>query len=42
MVQVHDNARILYFSQLHETLDPSKTIAENFIAHGLEYQNERV
>ncbi len=42
MVQVHDNARILYFSQLHETLKADKTIAENFVLHGLEYPNERI
>lgn len=42
MVQVHENSRILYFSQLHETLDTEKTIAENFLIHGLEYPNERV
>lgn len=42
MVQVHDNARILYFSQLHETLDENKTITENFVLHGLEYPNERI
>lgn len=42
LVQVHDNARILYFSQLHETLRPEKTIAENFALHGLEYPHERV
>lgn len=42
MVQVHENARILYFSQLHDTLDLEKTIAENFHLHALEYQNERI
>lgn len=42
MVQVHDNARILYFSQLHETLDTQKTISENFSKHGLEYTNDRI
>lgn len=42
LVQVHENARILYFSQLHETLRPEKTIAENFTLHGLEYPHERV
>lgn len=42
MVQVHDNARILYFSQLHETLEWDKTIAENFVAHGLDYTHERI
>lgn len=33
MVHLHDNARILYFSQLHETLNTEKTIAENFVLH---------
>lgn len=42
MVQVHENSRILYFSQLHETLDKDKTISENFVLHGLEYPNERI
>ena len=42
LVQVHDNARILYFSQLHETLQTEKTIAENFLLHWLKYPNERI
>lgn len=41
-LQVHENARILYFSQMHETLDPEKTIADNFPLHGLSYTHERV
>lgn len=42
LVQVHENARILYFSQLHETLKIDKTISENFVLHWLEYPNERI
>ena len=42
LVQIHENARILYFSQLHETLDLKKNIAENFAHHGLPYTTERV
>lgn len=42
LVQVHENARILYFSQLHETLKLDKTISENFVLHWLEYPNERI
>lgn len=41
-VHVHENARILYFSQLHETLDIEKSIYDNFILHGLSYTRERV
>lgn len=41
-VHIHENTRILYFSQLHETIDLEKTLAENFVIHGLEYTNERV
>lgn len=42
MVQVHENTRILYFSQLHETLDLRKTVVENFAIHGMAYTPERV
>ncbi len=41
-LHVHENARILYFSQLHETLDTTKSIYDNFILHGLTYARERV
>lgn len=41
-LHVHENARILYFSQLHETLDTQKSIYDNFILHGLPYARERV
>lgn len=41
-VQLHENAKILYFSQLHETLDTTKSIIENFAIHGLIYTAERV
>lgn len=41
-VHIHENARILYFSQLHESLDTEKTIYENFHLHGLDYTKERV
>jgi ATP-binding cassette, subfamily F, member 3 len=41
-LSVHENTRILYFSQLHETLDTTKSIYENFAVHGLDYTHERV
>lgn len=41
-LHVHENAKILYFSQLHESLDTTKSIHENFISHWLEYSRERV
>lgn len=41
-LHIHENARILYFSQLHETLDIKKNIHDNFILHGLSYAKERV
>ncbi len=41
-VSVHENAKILYFSQLHETLDTSASIYDNFVFHGLPYSRERV
>ena len=41
-LHVHENARILYFSQLHETLQLDKSIYDNFHAHGLIYTKERV
>ena len=41
-LSVHENARILYFSQLHETLDTSTSIYDNFVFHGLPYSRERV
>lgn len=41
-LQVHENAKILYFSQLHESLDTTKTIVENFALHGLVFSAERV
>ncbi len=41
-LSVHENARILYFSQLHETLDTSASIYDNFTRHGLPYSRERV
>ncbi|GAB0174787.1 MAG: ABC-F family ATP-binding cassette domain-containing protein [Candidatus Altimarinota bacterium] len=36
------NIRVGYYSQMHETLDTSKTIEENFIIHGLPYSKERI
>lgn len=36
------NIRVGYYSQMHETLDISKTIEENFILHGLSYSKERI
>lgn len=39
---MHENARILYFSQLHEWLNTEKSIYDNFHLHGLEYSRERV
>lgn len=42
ILQVHQNARILYFSQLHESLVPEKDIFENFELHGLSYSRERI
>jgi len=42
LLQVHENTRILYFSQLHETLNLEKTLVENFTLHGLPYTTERV
>jgi ATP-binding cassette, subfamily F, member 3 len=41
-LHVHENARILYFSQLHETLILEKSIYDNFQSHGLDYTRERV
>ena len=41
-LNVHEHARILYFSQLHETLDTSASIYDNFVFHGLPYSRERV
>jgi ATP-binding cassette, subfamily F, member 3 len=41
-LSVHENARILYFSQLHETLNTSLSIYDNFTHHGLPYSHERV
>lgn len=41
-LSIHENARILYFSQLHETLDTSVSIYDNFARHGLPYSRERV
>lgn len=41
-VHVHENTKILYFSQLHETLNIEKTIYENFHLHGYNFTRERV
>lgn len=41
-LHIHENARILYFSQLHESLDTSLSILDNFLLHGLPYSRERV
>jgi ATP-binding cassette, subfamily F, member 3 len=41
-ISVHENTRILYFSQLHETLDTTKSIYDNFAVHWLDYTHERV
>lgn len=42
LVQLHENTKILYFSQMHETLRGEKTILENFSEHWLPYTAERV
>lgn len=42
ILQVHQNSRILYFSQLHETLVLEKSIYDNFTLHGLSYSREKV
>lgn len=42
LVSTHENAKILYFSQLHETLSTEKNILENFSLHGLNFTPERV
>lgn len=41
-LQVHENAKILYFSQLHETLNTEKSIYDNFQLHGFDFSRERV
>lgn len=41
-MQLHENANILYFSQLHETLHTDKSIFENFSLHGYDFSRERV
>ncbi len=41
-LHIHENARILYFSQLHESLDTTISILDNFTLHGLPYARERV
>ena len=41
-VHVHENTKILYFSQLHETLDTTKSIYDNFALHGFDFTRERV
>jgi ATP-binding cassette subfamily F protein 3 len=41
-MQLHENANILYFSQLHETLHIDKSIFENFSLHGYDFSRERV
>jgi ATP-binding cassette subfamily F protein 3 len=41
-VHIHENAKILYFSQLHERLNTEKTIYDNFHLHWLEYSREKV
>ena len=41
-LHTHENTKILYFSQLHETLDLEKSIYDNFISHGLPYSRERI
>jgi ATP-binding cassette subfamily F protein 3 len=41
-LQVHENTKILYFSQLHETLNTEKSIYDNFLLHGFDYSRERV
>jgi ATP-binding cassette subfamily F protein 3 len=41
-LHVHQSTRILYFSQLHESLIREKSIFENFEAHGLSYSREKV
>lgn len=42
LFQLHENTKILYFSQLHETLDPNKSIVDNFTLHDMHYTPERV
>lgn len=41
-LQVHENVKILYFSQLHETLNTEKSIYDNFQLHGFDFSRERV
>jgi ATP-binding cassette, subfamily F, member 3 len=41
-LKLHENVEFLYFSQLHESLDPEKTIEENFTLHGFDYSKERI
>ncbi len=41
-LHLHENTKILYFSQLHETLNLEKSIYDNFILHGLPYSRERI
>jgi ATP-binding cassette subfamily F protein 3 len=41
-LHLHENISCLSFSQMHETLDETKTIRENFFLHGLDYTDDRV
>ncbi len=41
-VHMHENAKVLYFSQMHESLDTNETIAKNFELHGLQYTPQRI
>ncbi|PID83958.1 hypothetical protein CSB09_03520 [Candidatus Gracilibacteria bacterium] len=42
IVHMHENSKVLYFSQMHESLDTSKTIAQNFEIHGISYPPQRI
>jgi ATP-binding cassette subfamily F protein 3 len=42
IVKLHENAKYLYFSQLHESLLKETTISENFRHHGFDYSEERI
>lgn len=36
------SSEILYYSQMHEELDKSKTMRENFQKHGVNYPDEHL
>ena len=39
---VGKSSQILYYSQMHEELDRSKTMRENFVSHGINYPDEHL